>query len=51
MQAITNDNELRDALVQIEVYWKAPSDTPQGRKLEELVDAVCAYEDKHHPVI
>ncbi len=39
------------ALARIEVLWEALPNSPEGDELEALVVLVCAFEEKHYPIV
>ena len=50
IKPIKNDEDLREALREIDRLWKSPENTPEGDRLDILVTLVEAYEHKHWPV-
>lgn len=50
VRIIRSDDDLKQALEQIDGLWNAKPGTPAGDRLDALVALVIAYEDKHHPV-
>jgi HTH-type transcriptional regulator/antitoxin HigA len=50
IRPIRNDDDHRDALMEIDRLWNAPQNTPEGDKLDVLVTLVEAYEAKRWPI-
>ncbi len=50
IRPIRNDNDHREALVEIDRLWKSLPNTPEGDKLDVLVTLVEAYEAKRWPL-
>lgn len=50
MTPITNEEEYRAVLKQIEGLMNAQADTPEGDLLDGLVTLVEAYEQKAYPI-
>ena len=48
---IRTDADLREAGKRIEQLWDAAPGTAEGEELELLTELVCAYEEKHHPIL
>lgn len=48
--SIDSEQDYDAALAEIERLLGAERGTPEGDKLDELVDAVEAYEELHHPI-
>ena len=44
------EDEYRQALTEIEQVFDARVNTPQGKRLQELVEVVLAYEELHYPI-
>ena len=47
---IRTEEEYNAALARIDQIFDAEEDTPEGEELDELVDLVELYEDKHYPI-
>ncbi len=47
---IRNDDDLTAALRDIDTLWQAEPGSPDGDKLNALVDEVIAFEYLHHKV-
>ncbi len=50
IRPIRNDNDYREALMEIDRLWKSPPDTPEGDKLDVLATLVEAYETRRWPL-
>ncbi len=50
IRPIRNDDDLENAIREIEVLWGAPEGSPEGDKLDVLATLVEAYEEKHDPI-
>jgi antitoxin component HigA of HigAB toxin-antitoxin module len=50
IRPIRNDNDHREALIEIDRLWKSLPNTPDGDKLDVLVILVEAYEAKCWPL-
>lgn len=50
IRPIRNDDDHREALIEIDRLWNAPLSTPEGDKLDVLVTLVEAYEAKRWPI-
>jgi HTH-type transcriptional regulator/antitoxin HigA len=52
MTAITirTEAEYEAALSELIDLWGAEDGTPEGARLDQLFDAVEAYEDQHYPI-
>lgn len=48
IKPIRNEQDYTAALAEIECLWESPENTPEGDKLEVLVDLVEMYEMRHH---
>ena len=49
IRPIRNDEELQQALAEIETLWDAPAGSPEGERLELLAMLVEKYEDRLWP--
>jgi HTH-type transcriptional regulator/antitoxin HigA len=47
---IKTDEDYRAALKEIDRLWLSPEDTPDGDRLDILVNLVEVYEGKHYPM-
>jgi len=47
---IASDDEYINALAELKKVWGAQKDTPEGRKLNALVNLIVAYEEEHYPI-
>lgn len=50
VQVIRNDDDLTEALGEIDRLWNAEPGTEEGDKLDALVTLVTAYEDRRYPI-
>jgi HTH-type transcriptional regulator/antitoxin HigA len=50
IRPISNDDDHRRALAEIERLWGAADGTPEGDKLDALVSLVEAYEERRWPL-
>lgn len=50
IRPIRNDDEHREALIEIDRLWNAPQNTPDGDKLDVLVTLVEVYESTPWPI-
>lgn len=50
IDSIKTEAEYHQALAEIEKFFDAKLNTPEGDKLEHLVNLVEAYEDEHYPI-
>ncbi len=50
VQVIRNDDDLTDALREIDRLWGAEPGTADGDKLDALVTLAAAYEDRHYAI-
>ena len=46
---IATEAEYDAALAEYDATWAANPGTPEGRRLDELVDALCEYEHRAFP--
>jgi len=49
-KAVKDEDEYEGALKEIERLWNTKPGTPDGVLLDDLIDLVESYEDKHHPI-
>jgi uncharacterized protein YegP (UPF0339 family) len=49
-QPIRSDADYEAALSDLKILWGAEPGTPDGEKLNNLVDCIVAYEDEHFPM-
>jgi len=47
---ISSDDEYINALGELKKVWRAQKDTPEGRKLNALVNLIVAYEEDNYPI-
>lgn len=47
---IHNEKEYEEALAEMESIWEALPDTPEGRRLDELLDEIEEWEEIHYPI-
>jgi HTH-type transcriptional regulator/antitoxin HigA len=47
---LKTEKEYRDALREVDRLWLSPEGTPEGDRLELLIDAVEAYEAQQYPM-
>jgi HTH-type transcriptional regulator/antitoxin HigA len=50
IQPIRTDEDLKNALHEIEALWGAEKGTPDGDKLDVLITLADRYEDEHYPI-
>ena len=50
MRPILTDEDHQAALLEVEALWGAPADSPDGDRLERLIDLVGAYERVRWPI-
>ena len=50
IQPIKNEDDLNQALAEIETLWGSEKGTADGDRLDILINVVEAYEDKHHQI-
>ena len=50
IRPIRNDDDHHEALIEIDRLWNAPSNTPEGDKLDVLITLVEAYEATRWPI-
>ncbi|WP_051610261.1 hypothetical protein [Terasakiella pusilla] len=48
--AISSEDEYVRALAELKKVWGAQKDTPEGRKLNALVNLIVAYEEENYPI-
>ena len=50
LKPIRTKSDYRAAMAEVERLWGAPSDTPEGDRLDILATLVDAYESRHYPM-
>ena len=50
LKSILTADEYEEALAEVELLWGAKLGTPDGDRLDRLVDLIVAYEDVHYPM-
>ncbi|WP_165218258.1 DUF1508 domain-containing protein [Affinirhizobium pseudoryzae] len=50
LQTIQSEQDYEKALRDLKILWGAAPGTPDGERLDSLVDRIVAYEDKHFPM-
>jgi len=50
LKPIRTEVDYEAALAELERLWGAPSDTPDGDRLDVLATLIDAYEARHHPI-
>ena len=50
IKPIRNEADYEAALAEVERLWGAPSETPEGDRLDVVATLIDAYEGEHHPI-
>lgn len=50
LQTIQSEQDYEKALHDLKILWGAAPGTPDGERLDSLIDRIVAYEDKHFPM-
>jgi HTH-type transcriptional regulator / antitoxin HigA len=50
VEPLQTEEQHRAALKEVEALWDAELGTPEGKRLDQLVDLIVAFEKVHYPI-
>jgi HTH-type transcriptional regulator/antitoxin HigA len=50
VEQIQTEEQHQAALKEVEALWDAAPGTPEGKRLDQLVDLIVAFEEVHYPM-